>query len=26
HSSANNPTSRMMRFAQLSNVKAFSPN
>ena len=26
HSRANNPTSRMMRFAQLSTVKAFSPN
>ncbi|HCR7517120.1 TPA: phosphopantetheinyl transferase, partial [Shigella flexneri] len=22
----NNPTSRMMRFAQLSTVKSFSPN
>ncbi len=26
HSRANNPTSRMMRFAQLSTVKSFSPN
>ncbi|EGO8116835.1 MFS transporter [Escherichia coli] len=26
HSRANNPTSRMMRFAQLSTMKAFSPN
>jgi len=26
HSRANNPTSRMMRFAQLSTMKSFSPN